>query len=395
MRLIPSDPDIETIFSRIKNGDIDLQPDFQRGEVWSRSKKQRLIDSVLRDWHVPPIHVIEDLYTRKQEVLDGQQRLVAIRDFLDGEFTLDGTIEPVTDELLSLHGCKYREMPESVKRRFNQFTIRLFRIVDYNAREPGELFFRLNQPTSLTGAEQRNAFFGPVRSQIKKLVSDLDRYGLGKDFIGFSNSRMAYDDVLARVALSIERNCLDSKLASADLIELYRSDVSLKWTTIEVIEYIIAMLSEVRDLGWLPIKFNKATLFSWMIFIARNKLSDKGSLNGILLREFLVHFEGRRAEAVFDYTPMLGIIDAERFFGIYESRSSSRVADVSSVILRDAIIWIAYFEFLSKFGLDDSYWCGDIESLVDAFLPDFESPTFVEDDAISRSILQSGWGVLV
>ena len=60
MRLLPSDPDVETIVGRIKNGDIDLQPEFQRGEVWSKLKKQRLIDSILRDWHVPPIHVIEN-----------------------------------------------------------------------------------------------------------------------------------------------------------------------------------------------------------------------------------------------------------------------------------------------------------------------------------------------
>lgn len=137
-------------------------PTFNGERFGLEPKKQRLVDSVLRDWHVPPIHVIEHIQTRNQEVLDGQQRLAAIRDFVDGEFTLDGEIEPLDDGLARLHGCKYRDLPDEWKRRFNQFTIRLFRIVDYRPSEPGELFFRLNQPTSLTGAEQRNAFFGPV-----------------------------------------------------------------------------------------------------------------------------------------------------------------------------------------------------------------------------------------
>src|SRR5262249_53423944 len=48
-----------TIVSRINSGDINLQPHFQRGEVWSEAKRQKLIDSILRDWRVPPIHVIE------------------------------------------------------------------------------------------------------------------------------------------------------------------------------------------------------------------------------------------------------------------------------------------------------------------------------------------------
>src|SRR5438874_10803932 len=94
MRLLASDPDVETLVGRITSGDMDLQPDFQRGEVWGRSKKQRLIDSILRDWHVPPIHIIENPTNKKQEVLDGQQRLTAIRDFVSGSFRIDGHTEP-------------------------------------------------------------------------------------------------------------------------------------------------------------------------------------------------------------------------------------------------------------------------------------------------------------
>ncbi|MFA5385655.1 MAG: DUF262 domain-containing protein [Eubacteriales bacterium] len=92
MRLLPSDPDIQTIVSRIQNGEINLQPDFQRGHVWSEFKKKRLIDSILRDWHVPPIHVVVVNETGMQDVLDGQQRLVAIYEFFKGEFPVDGHI---------------------------------------------------------------------------------------------------------------------------------------------------------------------------------------------------------------------------------------------------------------------------------------------------------------
>jgi hypothetical protein len=152
MRLLPSDPDVETIVSRIQSGDIDLQPEFQRGEVWSKPKKQRLIDSILRDWHVPPIHVIENSESKKHEVLDGQQRLAAIRDFVRGLFPVDGSTEPLDKSIRALDGLFYDDLPANRKRQFNQFTIRLFRIVDYRGSEPGELFFRLNQPASKSSA---------------------------------------------------------------------------------------------------------------------------------------------------------------------------------------------------------------------------------------------------
>ena len=59
---------------------MDLQPDFQRGEIWTHQK--RLIDSILMGWRIPPIHVVKSSEII-DEVLDGQQRLAAIRDFSD------------------------------------------------------------------------------------------------------------------------------------------------------------------------------------------------------------------------------------------------------------------------------------------------------------------------
>jgi hypothetical protein len=127
MQLQPSDPDIQTIVGRIRSGDLDLQPEFQRGEVWSVAKKRRLIDSILRRWHVPPIHVVIEEDGR-QVVLDGQQRLASIRDFVNGEFKVDGSIEPADPSIERLGGLRYESLPPDVRRSFDQFTIRVFRL---------------------------------------------------------------------------------------------------------------------------------------------------------------------------------------------------------------------------------------------------------------------------
>lgn len=219
MRLIPWDPDVETIARRIKTGDIDLQPDFQRGEVWTQPKQKRLVDSILRAWHIPPIHVVENEETKVQEVLDGQQRLAAIRDFVNGVFAVDGRIEPYDEEIYGLHGTRYEELPVEWRRKFDQFSIRVFKIVEFEPEEPAELFFRLNQPTKLTSAEQRNAFFGPARSLVKKLASSFNDVP-----IGFSNARMAVDDVVARVCMSVESGTVLKKVTATKLANRYRSD---------------------------------------------------------------------------------------------------------------------------------------------------------------------------
>jgi hypothetical protein len=395
MRLLPSDPDVETIVSRIDSGDIDLQPEFQRGEVWGKLKKQRLIDSILRDWHVPPIHVIENPKTRKHEVLDGQQRLAAIRDFVSGHFPVNGNIEPNDSSIQALDGLNYRELPDDWRRRFNQFTIRLFRIVDYRSAEPAEIFFRLNQPTNLTGAEQRNAFFGPVREQIKQLVEALDEGGIGKRFLGFSNSRMAYDDVLSRTALAIQRNSLAEKITSADLADLYRSDQPLEASTVVLIERAISFFRHLTpEPGVLP-KFNKATLFSWMMFVVRAAITGYDSLSFREFSGFLSFFEATRASIVRDTEFSSRIFKSGanpvRLFAIYDNRASARVADVSSVILRDAVLWLIFEEFsqtrtdlghTGRVGINKLHQSINYHKAID------------DDDVFARRLIDRGWGQL-
>jgi hypothetical protein len=388
MRLLPSDPDVETIVSRIKSGDINLQPDFQRGEVWSRIKKQRLIDSILRDWHVPPIHIIEQPLSKKQEVLDGQQRLAAIRDFVLDEFSVDGRIEPSDPEIIALDGKRYSDLPGNTRRQFNQFTIRLFRIVDYNGTEPAELFFRLNQPASLTGAEQRNAFFGPVREQIKQLATSLDHVFANRRFLAFSNARMAYDDVLARTSLAVGRRSLTEKITASDLELLYRDNKGLDSSVTAIIDDAIHLLGRgLSEYSAAP-KFNKATLFSWLIFLVRNAMLGNHSLLSANLGEFLSSFEELRKRTLFDSglsdRLIAGCIPAGRLVSIYDTRSSARVADVSSVILRDAAIWLAYYDYAG-------IRLHKVDDLVRSVNPVDGS---VEDEALARKLLEVGWGCL-
>ena len=219
--MIPSDPDLETIVGRIRDQSLDLQPDFQRGAVWYRPKQRLLVDSVLRSWYIPPVHVVRTSED-EQEVLDGQQRLRAIYQFVFGPLSADGGTEPHDPFITELDGLRYDELPERVRRRFDRFTIRVFELVDYEPEEPYELFFRLNQPTTLTAAEKRNAFFGEARAQIRVLTEHAERVGMSPDRIGFSNARLAYEDVIARFVWTLETGTLAEKVTAARVTQRYR-----------------------------------------------------------------------------------------------------------------------------------------------------------------------------
>jgi Protein of unknown function DUF262 len=192
------EPDLRTVVDRIKTGEIDLQPNFQRQEIWPLVKKKRLIDTIFRGWSVPPIFLVV-VNEGKMEVLDGQQRLAAIRDFIDNDFSIDGTITPVDHNIAMLGGKYYKALEKNEKRIVDNHTLHCLRITDYSPDEPSELFYRLNQPSMLTAGEQRNAFYGPAREQLKELVKLFEDGGNDKETIGFSNVRLAYDDIIARL----------------------------------------------------------------------------------------------------------------------------------------------------------------------------------------------------
>ncbi|MBL0642585.1 DUF262 domain-containing protein [Aeromonas veronii] len=164
MILEPVFPDIQSILYQLEDKDIDLDPEFQRGDVWNISKKQLLIDTIMRKWEIPPIFLINKDYGEPKEVLDGHQRLRAIEDFYNNKFRFNGRLSPKSEHLIELDGLYFDQFPRMAQKDFHRFVLRIFIIREYEESEPFELFFRLNQNVSLTSAEKRNTFFGQARS---------------------------------------------------------------------------------------------------------------------------------------------------------------------------------------------------------------------------------------
>ncbi|WP_438348397.1 DUF262 domain-containing protein [Paenibacillus sp. FA6] len=392
MRLIPSDPDIRTIVSRIFDGDINLQPNFQRGEVWGEVKKVRLIDSILREWHVPPIHVVEIKESGKQDVLDGQQRLVAIRDFVNGDISIDGNIEPLNEDIMKLDGNYYNDLPDFWRRRFDKFTLRVYSITDYLPSEPGELFFRLNQPTNLTSAEQRNAFYGPAREQVKLIVEFFHETGLTRKDIGFSNSRMAYDDVVARLCLYLDAGSLMGKVTSNVLADKFRDESGFSDYAVNKAKKSLELFSVAVGYFDTSIRFNKATLLSWLIFLTQiGEVQVKREV--LEIGNFIYSFETSRNSYKLGHTKFdLPSQVSFDLFNLFSDRSSSRVADVSSILIRDAVIWICFRIYSRGLNLNiDNNKLNKVDSFIGYIIKDDVD----RENALLNYIDSSEWGVVL
>lgn len=120
---------------------INLDPDFQRRERWAADKQSGLIESFLLNVPVPPIYLAEDEYGQ-YSVVDGKQRLTAIRAFMSEDLALR-SLEKFTE----IEGRSFATLPEPLRNALNirpyVRVVTLLKQSDPNLKF--EVFTRLNR----------------------------------------------------------------------------------------------------------------------------------------------------------------------------------------------------------------------------------------------------------
>jgi len=134
---------------------LELNPDFQRGSVWTPAARTFLIDTILRQLPIPKVYLRTkiNVTTKKsiREVVDGQQRLRAILDFAEDKFAL-------SKRASEFSGKKYSTLTEAEQEIFLSYPIAVDQLVNASTDDVLEVFARLNSYTvTLNGPEKRHA----------------------------------------------------------------------------------------------------------------------------------------------------------------------------------------------------------------------------------------------
>lgn len=159
---------------------VNLRPEYQRRSRWTNKQKSLLIESFLLNIPVPPIFLFEGDFAR-YEVMDGQQRLLAIREFFTNQFKLSSL-----SVLAPLNGLLYTQLPSRTKRTLERASLSAIVLLkesraalrDANSERVLELrkfvFERLNTGgKQLNAQEIRNAIYAsPFNDLIIELARD-------------------------------------------------------------------------------------------------------------------------------------------------------------------------------------------------------------------------------
>lgn len=135
---------------------LDLSPDFQRRSVWSSSAKAFLADTIIRGKPFPKIILMQEFKNGKtiRVVVDGQQRLRAIFDFIN-----DG-IKISRAHNKEHAGKTFSQLPEEVREDFLQYEVGCDVLNSAPLNDLLDIFARINRYTvKLNSQEMRNATY--------------------------------------------------------------------------------------------------------------------------------------------------------------------------------------------------------------------------------------------
>ena len=231
---------------------LTLNPEFQRGSVWTPPARTFLIDTILRELPMPKVYLrtVVDIETKVsvREVVDGQQRLRTIIDFAHDRFAL-------TKRAGEFAGFKYSTLSDEQKESFLSYPIAVHQLLNASDADVLEVFSRLNSySVTLNDAERRHARFqGEFKWAVHRAAQHFDvlwdKYGI----VSVRNRvRMLDDSLMSEMLGVLIQGVTDG--GQPKINNLYRSvdarfdrDDPVLTSLYEVTDYFIDELADYLD----------------------------------------------------------------------------------------------------------------------------------------------------
>jgi len=200
---------------------LELQPDFQRREVWSKAAQIALIDTIIYNIPIPKIYIKSIIREEKtyRVVIDGQQRLTAILAFVENNLKLRSP--HISFEAYA--GKKFKDLPEEIRNKILSYNIDFNEIFNPSEEEVRDLYARVNKYTvSLNKQELRRADFPGEFINLASELSESEFFSDNKFFSTGQKRRMLDVEYLEELLALLLEGDQDKKDSLDDFCEKYR-----------------------------------------------------------------------------------------------------------------------------------------------------------------------------
>lgn len=218
MRIDSNKYSVAELLDMLNRRDLTINREYQRGSgLWPSGARSYFIDTVIGEFPFPNLYMYEFIQSGKvkKELIDGQQRLLTIKDFVAGGFALSSETQHP--------GLRYSSMEEDDREKFMAYPIPVDVVRNARKDEIIQMFRRMNAYTlPLNSAEKRHSTFnGHFKWFINELNGELNEFFL--EFNVFTKRqmlRMADAEFLSDCVLAMERGIVSTN--PGDLRSLYK-----------------------------------------------------------------------------------------------------------------------------------------------------------------------------
>jgi hypothetical protein len=210
--------DVSLLQQLYKAEQLKLAPEFQRQAVWPRPAKAYLIDTILEDRPIPLLFFTREIDVQSGRptytVVDGQQRLRAIFDFLDNRLSL-----PSTGDTNSLwRGLTFKQLEPRQRDQILNYDLSVVELNGYDDDDIRDVFVRMNRfvvklaPQELRHAREKGAF-----KEFTVALAGQDFWERHRVFTPNQKKRMRDVEFMAELTILLVEGPQDKK----DSIDLY------------------------------------------------------------------------------------------------------------------------------------------------------------------------------
>lgn len=278
MRPSVTNPTIADIYQKIKDDKLDLSPSFQRRFVWTQSHQEQFIDTILKGLPFPEIYMcqgetdFENIIT-KQKVIDGQQRLTTIMNYIDNNF------EKPTSVISS-----YKDLTDEKRKSFLEYQIVVRDLGYIEGDLVKEVFRRINLTKfKLEDVEIHNAIYDGMFIELAKELSR--NINLSKYHVFYESQMVRMVDIhfFLSVLATLERGgyfSLDSEIEKC-VIEFneYFENYQLRKKQVMQSFDVLERLSLPDDSMW----FRKSNFYTLIVELSKHKETNVENLKTNLL----------------------------------------------------------------------------------------------------------------
>jgi len=234
------------LVGQLERKEVIINKNYQRGAgLWPDSARTYFIDTILEGYPFPKIYLYQ-VFNEKakrpiKEIVDGQQRITTIIDFMNDKFKL-------TSASRQYSGMYYSDLDEDVQNSFISYQIETSIILSATRAELLEMFRRINAYTApLTAAEKRHATYQGAFKWF--VVEQADEYAPILDeleiFTPKQLARMQDSEFIADLVVVLEKGIIQKSAKTIeDIYKSHDEEFELAGEYSKVISDFFKFLSE-------------------------------------------------------------------------------------------------------------------------------------------------------